>query len=211
MLRHGLAKRGDQLRAAEEDVERLGVAEQVDIALAVALFLVGETVPLFGRGQQALGQKGQLFGEDGQLAGLGVAQAAVDTDQVAQVELVDQAPAEVADLLLADEDLDVVGPVAKIEEDDLALPAPEHDPPGDAHGRAGLVARRRPEPAPASAQHGGNRLVPVESLAPRVDAQAGDPLQLLDANVFQALARLVGHCSPYFFSIHHFGRSRPKL
>ena len=127
--------------------ERLGVTEQVDIALAVALFLVGQTVPLFGRGQQALGQKGQFFGEDGQLAGLGMAKAAVDTDQVAQVELVDQAPAEVAHLLLAHEDLDVVGPVAEVEEDDLALPAPEHDPPGDTHRRARLVVARRPEPA----------------------------------------------------------------
>ena len=42
-------------------------------------------------------------------------------------------------------------------------------------------------------------------------AQGGDSLQLLDSNIFQALTRLVGHCSPYFFLIHHFGRSRPKL
>ncbi len=140
LLRHGLAERGDQLRAAQEDGQRLGIAEQVDVALAVALFLVGQAVPLLGRGEQALGQERQLLGEDGQLAGLGMAEAAVDADQIAQVELFDQAPAEIADLLLADEDLDVIGPVAKVEEDDLPLPAPEHDPPGDADGRAGLLA-----------------------------------------------------------------------
>ena len=77
-------------------------------------------MPLLGRRQQALGQKRELLGEDGQLAGLGVAEAAVDTDQIAQVELFDQAPADVADLLLADEDLDLLGPVAKIEEERLS-------------------------------------------------------------------------------------------
>ena len=118
--------------------QRLGIAEQVDIPLAVALFEVGQPVPLFGRRQQALGQEGQLLGEDRQLAGLGVAEAAVDADQVAQVELLDEAPAELADLLLADEDLDALGPVAKLEEDDLPLPAPEHDPAGDPHRRPGL-------------------------------------------------------------------------
>ncbi len=169
LLGHRLAKRGDQLRAAEEDGQRLGIAEQVDVALAVALFDVGQAVPLLGGRQQALGQKRELFGEDGQLAGLGVAEAAVDADQVAQVELFDQAPAEIADLLLADEDLDVVGPVAEVEEDDLALPAPEHDPAGDADGRTrarsvGLGRRQR--------AHRGDRLVPVESLSPGIDPQA---------------------------------------
>ena len=35
-----------------------------------------------------------LLGEDGQLAGLGIAEPAVDADQIAQVEQLDQAPAE---------------------------------------------------------------------------------------------------------------------
>ena len=139
-----------------------------------------------------------------------MAEAAVDADQVAEVELFDQAPAEVADLLLADEDLDVVGPVAEVEEDDFPLPAAQHDPPGDADGRA-RAARPRPHSGTGKRAHVGDRLVAVESLAPGVHAQARDPLQLLDPNIFQALARLVGHCSPYFFSIHHFGQSRPKL
>src|ERR1700721_495797 len=103
-----------------------------------------------------------------------MAEAAIDTDQIAQVELVDQPPAEIAHLLFADEDLDVIGPVAKIKEDDLPLPAPEHDPPGDADGRAGLLTLVRT--ANRQRAHRGNRLVSVESLSPRVHAQGGDPL-----------------------------------
>ena len=67
--------------------QRLGVAEQVDVALPVPLFDVGQAVPLLGRRQQALAQERQRRGEDGQLAGPGVAERAVDADQVAQVEL----------------------------------------------------------------------------------------------------------------------------
>ena len=55
--------------------------------------MVGQAVPLFGRGKQALGQERELLGKDGELAGLGVAESAVDADQVAEVELLDGAPA----------------------------------------------------------------------------------------------------------------------
>ena len=57
-----------------------------------------------------------------------------------------------------------------------------------------------------------NRLVPVESLAPGVDSQGSDPLELFQANVFQALARLVGHCVPLLLldSVTS-GEQNPKL
>ena len=173
--------------------------------------MVGQPVPLLGRRQQALGQERELLGEDGQLAGLGVAEPAVDADQVAQVEQFDQAPAGVADLLLADEDLDPLGPVAELEEDDLPLPAAEHDPPGDADGRARLARRRAPTVGTGKCADRGDRLVPVESLAPGVEPQGRDPLELLQANGFQALARLFGHRSPYFFSNSHFGQTATQI
>ena len=44
--------------------------------------------------------------------------------------------------LLADEDLDLVGPVAELEEVDLALAASQDDAAGHAHARAGRVAPR---------------------------------------------------------------------
>ena len=80
----------------------------------------------------------------------------------------------VAHLLLADEDLDSLGPVANLEEDHLPLPSPEHDPPGDAHGGPGLgllpfrSLRNRQLP------DGGDRLVAVEPLSPGVEPQVGD-------------------------------------
>ena len=91
-----------------------------------------------GGGKQALAQEGQARREDGQLARLGVSERPVHSEQVAQVEQLDQAPAQVAHLLLADEDLDSLGPVAKLKEDHLPLPPPEHDPPRYADRGPGL-------------------------------------------------------------------------
>ncbi len=63
----------------------------------------------------------------------GDAQRAVDADEVAQVEFLSQRPPGLADLLLAEVDLDLAGPVTNLEEMNLAHVAPEHDPAGDAN------------------------------------------------------------------------------
>ena len=170
-LRHHLAKRRDDLRPAQERLERLRVGEQVDITPPIALLEVGQPVPLFRRRQQALGQEGELRGEDGQLAGLGVSERAVHADQVAQVQQLGEVPGLVADLLLADEDLDALGPVAELEEDDLPLPAPEHDPAGHADGGSGLGLLTFRGLRHRQLAHAGDRLVPVEPLSPRIDPQ----------------------------------------
>src|SRR5204863_10194779 len=143
---------------------------------------VGQTVPLLGRREQALGQERERLGEDGQLARPGVTEPAVDTDQIAEVEELSELPAQLADLLLADEDLDAAGPVAEFEEDDFALTAAEHDPAGDADHRTGLVAtghvgRGRRTDFP-------DRLVAIESLTPRIQPQVRDPPELLQAYRF---------------------------
>jgi hypothetical protein len=95
-----------------------------------------------------------------------------------------------ADLVLADEDLDPLGPVAQVEEDDLALPALERDPPGDAHSRAWLrfAAGRRRENADVR-----DRMMTIEPLSPRVVPERGDPAHLLQADGFQVLTFRFGH------------------
>src|SRR6218665_2277648 len=47
------------LAACHEALARLGVGDQVDIALAVLLFLVGQAMELVGQRAQALGQQPQ--------------------------------------------------------------------------------------------------------------------------------------------------------
>ena len=67
-------------------------------------------------------------------------QLAVDADDVAQVEALGQCPV-VADLLLADEELDLAGPVADVDELQLALVAMQHDAAGGPDLRADAFRR----------------------------------------------------------------------
>ena len=157
---------------------------------------------LFRRGGQALREHREPLGEDRELAGLRAAQLAVDADDVAQVEALGERPV-VADLLLTDEELNLAGHVADIDELQLALIAMQHDPPGGSHLRARHFAGpllREPfaeiEIGAGRRQIGqrnlppilqretnfvrppanvGDRRVIVEPRAPRIATHLGDP------------------------------------
>ena len=129
--RQHLAEGRDDLRPAEERLQALGVVGEVDVSLAGPLLDIGQAVPLLGGRQEALAEERQDLGEDRQLAGPGPAEAAVNADQVAQVQLRGESPAGVADLVLADHHLDRPGPVADLEERNLPLPSLQDDPTRD--------------------------------------------------------------------------------
>ena len=183
---------------------------QVEIPHPLPQLGVGEAVVLFGRRGEALREEVQLLGEDRQLAGLRAAQLAIDADDVAQVEALGQRPV-VADLLLADEELDLAGPVADVDEPQLALVAMQHDPAGSAHLRArhfaGALLRshlRKSKSAPAVGKIGqryrpailcferdlagavaniGDGSMVIEPRAPRIVAELRDALQLFAARL----------------------------
>ncbi len=75
---------------------------------------------LVGVWQQRLAQEVEAGGEDRQFAGLGQAERAFHTDQVAEVEELCHGPAGFTDLLLGKVDLDAAGPILDLEEMDLA-------------------------------------------------------------------------------------------
>ncbi len=199
-LRKHAAKRGNDLRAAEERAHRVGVAEEVDVPLAAALLDVGQAVPLLGRRQQALRQDRQTVGEDGDLARLGSTEGAIDADQVAEVEKSRKRPVRITDLVLADEDLDLLGPVADLEEDDLALTTSKHDPPGDAHpgsnGRGVALGQGHDTDL-------GDGHVVIEPTTPGVEPERGDLGELVAPDRLVVLAR-------GFFRHRHALRSRDR-
>ncbi len=156
-------------------------------ALTAPLLDVDQAVPLLRRRQQALAEERQLAGEDRQLARPGVLQGPRDPQQVAQVEQLSQFPALFADLLLADHDLDLAGPVANLEEVDVPLHPAQHDPPGDADFRPGFRAVRRRRFKLADITDGP---VVVEPMAPRVKPQLGDLREFLPADRLQVLTLL---------------------
>ena len=67
-------------------VARLGVHDQVDVALPVARLDVLQAVPLLGQRPQRLGQEAHVLHGHRELAGAGAEQLAGDADEVADVQ-----------------------------------------------------------------------------------------------------------------------------
>ena len=81
---------GDDPAAHLEDLLDLGVGDEVQVALAVAFFDVAEAVPFLRQGLERLGQQGEVFHPNGRLAGPGPQQLAVNPDDIADVQVLEQ-------------------------------------------------------------------------------------------------------------------------
>ena len=83
-------KRGEDLAANLEHAARLGIHDQVEIALPVADLDVLQAVPLLGQRDEALGEELQPRRPDRQLVRLRAEQVPLDADVVAEIEQLEQ-------------------------------------------------------------------------------------------------------------------------
>ena len=134
------ADRRDDARARDEQLARLLVGDQVELALAVAGLDVLEAVVLLRRRAQRLGQQRPVLDLERQLAAAGAEDGAVDADQVAEVERDEPVERLLAEHVRARLQLDAPDAVDEVEERHLALAAPRGQPAGDAHAVVGLLA-----------------------------------------------------------------------
>ena len=111
-----------------------GFDDQIEIALPVARFDVGQSVPLLGQRTQRLAEQAELLHLDGQLVGLGAERAAADAGEVADVHQLEEGERVLADDVALDVGLDAVGAILEVEEGGLAEIAHRDDAPGDADG-----------------------------------------------------------------------------
>ncbi len=123
---HVIADRGDDAAAGEEGEARFLVHDQVDVALAVLQFLVGEAVELVRQRAQRLGQQADFGGLDGQFAGLGLHQGADDAEDVAEIPGLEVGIDILAEPVAGDVDLDAAGEILQRRERGLAHDALEH-------------------------------------------------------------------------------------
>src|ERR1700721_765317 len=91
-----------------------------------------------GQGEHGLGEEGEggffrgaLADVDGQLAGAGAEEVAADADVVAEVEEFVEGEGGVADVVLADVDLEALAALLELREAGLALDADGHDASGE--------------------------------------------------------------------------------
>ena len=156
-LRHEVADRRERLRARDERLARFRRHDQVDVALAIAHFLVGETVELVRQRAQRFRQQAQFRAAHRQFALVRAKQHALRRDDVAQVPLLERVVDFRADVRRRDEELDLAAAVLHGRKARLAHHALQHHPAGERHlkrigferflvgTRRSRIAARRPD------------------------------------------------------------------
>ena len=121
------AQIGHKLAADLKIALRLGVHNEVHIALAIAHFLIGKAVELLGQGPQGFTQQGDVLGPDTHLALFRAEHGALNTDDVADVVLLEAVIFVQVHLVPAGIELDAAGLILQIAEGDLAHAALGHE------------------------------------------------------------------------------------
>ena len=177
-----LPDRVDNPTPPQHAVEHPVVVDEVDVPLPQQHLDVAGPVVLLGRLGQRLAQQRHPGGPERLLAGVRDLQVPVNSDQVAQVEEFDQLPLSFPEVGLRDHHLDPAGPVLHVEELELSLVVPQHDPPGDPRGLADHSRLGRARLAGA-----GDGPVPIESLTPGVNPQRFNLAQLVETGLLQTI------------------------
>ncbi len=126
-LDHEAPDRRDHPGAYLEHAPRLRIHDQIDVALPVARFEIGETVELVGQRSQALGQQLGLTQHDVEIALAGFVHRAAAGNDIADIPALDIRQQLIGQALLVDVELDLPGDV--LNHDERAALA--HHPPGD--------------------------------------------------------------------------------
>ena len=122
--------------ALEKGLSHLVIGHQVQVTLAVANLGVLQPVPLGGRRAQRLGQDGEALDLDANLASLGSEQSAPHSDEIAEVEVLENVILLLAQDVLLRVNLDAPGLVLEIEELAFAHVPVRRDAPGQRDGAA---------------------------------------------------------------------------
>ncbi len=128
--------------ALVEDGARILVRDEVEVALAVFDLGVLHAMPLVGQRAERLREHGEIFHADRGLAGARDERLALDANEVAKVEVLEDRERLVADLLRVNENLDAPRRVGHVEELALAHVAVRGNAAGHAErGAFGKFAR----------------------------------------------------------------------
>ena len=165
----------DDPRPRQEELARLGVGDEVELAAALAGLDVGQPVELVGRRAQRLGQDGEVLDAERELAPARAEGQAVDPDEVAEVEVEQAAHRLLAQDVGAGLELDPARAVVEVEEGHPALAAAGVQAAGDAVAPVAVLARGQ---VGVRGLHLRDRHDAGEGRRERVHALGAQPLEL---------------------------------
>src|SRR5262249_39200343 len=131
---------------------------------------------------ERLREKRDVLDADRLLARICDLQMAVHTDQIAEIQQLDQLPLLLGKLGLRAHELNAAGPVLDVKKLELSLVVAEHDPTGDPDVGTDLSLLGWTQLARLA-----NGLVPVETLSPRIEPQHLNGLEFFEASNFKAV------------------------
>ena len=166
----------DHARARDEQLARVLVGDQIELAVAKAGLDIGQAVVLLRRRAQRLGEQLKRGHPQRQLAAPRAERRAIDADQVAEIEREQALHPLGPELVDARLELDPAGAVDEVEERHLALAAAGGEATGDAMRDVGLVARAQ---ALVSGADRRDRLDAVVLVRERLDAGRPQRVELL--------------------------------
>ena len=126
----------DELRTDNKIPLDLRVHDQVNIALTIACFLVGQSVEFLGQRQQGLGQQRDFLCTHRHFAALRTEDFTLDADDISDVVFLEAVILGLVHLVLAGVKLDAACFVLQIAEGHLAHAALGHEPARDRDGLA---------------------------------------------------------------------------
>src|SRR5207302_7152694 len=170
---HEPAQSRDDPRAGDEHVADVGVGDQVDVPLPVALLDVLQAVPLLRKWPERLREELELVDVDGDLAAAAPDHRPGHAEEVTWIE-VEEGFVDVGQLVAARHELDAAGPVLQLGEGHAATPALDHQAAGqgDRIGRALPVAQ--------GVARGGAGMCAVEAPHIRIAARLADAAKLFE-------------------------------
>src|SRR4051794_4825624 len=184
------AYRRDHLRARHEELARLLVGDQVELAVAEARLDIREPVVLLGRRAQRLGQQRVALELERQLAAAAPEDGAVGAEEVAEIEGDQALQRRLPQHVDAPVQLQPARAVDEVEDPRPPLPAPRREAARHAHAVARLLARgqrliRRLDV--------GDRTHAGEGVRERLDALLAQRLELAPPDREQLRRLLLAH------------------
>ena len=113
-------QRREHLAAHLEHLARLGIDDQIEVALAIADFDIGQAMPLLGQRQMALGQEFEARRPYRQLVGARAEQMPFDADHISEIEQAEQLEVVLRQRVLLDVHLNARPAVGQHQEIRLA-------------------------------------------------------------------------------------------
>jgi len=181
------ADQPDDLHPLLEHLARLGIDDQIEIALAVTGLDIGQAVELLRQRPQRLGDHLQGGGLQRQLAGLGLEQPSLDADNVAHIPFFKEIVDLLAQQVAAGIDLEAFAGVLEVKEGRLAELAHRHHPAGHPVAVARVVVTFGCEVF-ALGQDVDDGIRGLEGIAEQLDAGLGQGFGLFPP-LFEKVAR----------------------